>query len=193
MLFSEELIRFLREGQLAVIPTDTLYGIVCAARSREAVERLYRVRGRDVAKPCILLIDDISALEEFGIALSEADTKALEKVWPGKVSVVFDCPEKRFEYLHRGTKTLAFRIPDGQELRALIRKTGPLLAPSANQEGQPPARTVVEARNYFGDQVATYVDGDYRESLPSTVARLRGGVWEVLRQGAVELAPHQFL
>lgn len=187
MLFSEELIRSLRAGQLAIMPTDTLYGIVCAARLPEAVERLYRIRGRDAAKPCILLINDISALGEFGIVLDDTDKKALEKVWPGKVSVVFDCPDDRWEYLHRGMGTLAFRVPDDEELRILLRNTGPLLAPSANTEGRPPAHTLSEAKNYFGDQVEVYVDGGHRKSLPSTVARLRSGVWEVLREGAVKL------
>lgn len=187
MLFSDKVIRLLQAGKLAVIPTDTLYGIVCAARSQEAVEKLYHIRGRDTAKPCILLIDDISAFGEFGIFVNKADRQALEKVWPGKVSVVFDCAVDEWEYLHRGTATLAFRVPDDEGLRTLLRTTGPLLAPSANQEGQQPARTVVEAENYFGDHVAVYVDGGSRESLPSTVARLRSGVWEVLRTGAVNL------
>jgi L-threonylcarbamoyladenylate synthase len=134
-----------------------------------------------------LLIDTIATLEEFGIFLQDTDRQALEKVWPGKVSVVFDCKGDQLAYLHRGTRTLAFRIPDDKDLRDLIQRTGPLLAPSANPEGQPPARTVLEAQQFFGDQVVVFVDGGYRESPPSTVARLQGGVWEVLREGAVIL------
>ena len=188
MLFSDDIISSLRAGKLAVIPTDTLYGIVCSARDKEAVEKLYRIRGRHETKPCIILIADISGLEEFGITLSEADEKALSQVWPGKVSVAFDCAFENAEewnYLHRGTKALAFRIPDDEELRTLLRNTGPLSAPSANPEGKSPAHTVAEAKSYFGDQVVIYVDGGYRDSFPSTVARLHNGVWEVLREGAV--------
>ena len=187
MLFSETLVQSLRQGHLAVIPTDTLYGIVCLAHSPEAVAELYRVRGRDPDKPCIILIDDIAALSHFGIALTAADTQALKKVWPGPVSVVFDCPSPEYRYLHRGTETLAFRMPADDELRTLLRNTGPLLAPSANPEGQQPARTVPEAKRYFGAGVLSYVDGGRRESLPSTVARLRGGVFEILRQGKTVL------
>lgn len=189
MLFSDAIIRSLQKGELAVLPTDTVYGIVCTALVRETVEKLYHVRGRSATKPCIVLIADISDLQEFGIVPSEVDTEILERHWPGKVSVVFDCPDenKKWEYLHRGTETLAFRIPLDEGLRNLLRNTGPLLAPSANGEGQPPAHTLAEAKEYFGDQVAIYADGGYRESLPSTVARLRNGVWEVLREGAVVL------
>ena len=188
MLFSDDVISSLQLGKLAVIPTDTLYGIVCSARDKEAVEKLYHLRGRDAAKPCIILIADISGLKEFGIVLSEADAKTLHKVWPGKVSVVFDCLGDEWVHLHRGgTKTLAFRVPDDEGLRNLLHNTGPLSAPSANLEGQPPAHTTAEAKNSFGDQVALYVDGGHRESLPSTVARLHDGVWKVLRQGEIIL------
>jgi len=75
MIFSREVAEALQKGELVVIPTDTLYGIVCSARDKEAVEKLYRIRGRDAAKPCIILIADISGLKEFGIVLSEADRK----------------------------------------------------------------------------------------------------------------------
>ena len=188
MIFSREVAEALQKGELVVIPTDTLYGIVCSARDKEAVEKLYRIRGRDAAKPCIILIADISGLEEFGIILSETDRKALSKIWPGKVSVVFDCPMEKWAHLHRGgTKTLAFRVPDDEGLRNLLRNTGPLSAPSANPEGKSPAHTIAEAKSYFGDQVSIYVDGGYRDSLPSTVARLRDGAWEVLREGDQKL------
>lgn len=187
MLFSDATVQSLQKGELAVLPTDTMYGIVCSVRDREAVERLYVLRGRDVSKPCIILIADISGLKEFGIVLNTPDEETLNKHWPGKVSVVFDCPDEKWNYLHRGTRTLAFRIPDDVDLRNLLRTTGPLLAPSANPEGKPPAYIIAEAKNYFADQVAIYVDGGYRGDLPSTVARLRSGVWEVLREGAVAL------
>ncbi|MFZ2187689.1 MAG: L-threonylcarbamoyladenylate synthase [Candidatus Moraniibacteriota bacterium] len=187
MLFSDDVISSLQSGNLAVIPTDTLYGIVCQARRAEAVERLYHVRGRDEGKPCILLLADMSGLQEFGITLCEADKRALEKVWPGKVSVIFDCPEEKWAYLHRGTKTIAFRVPLDAELRSLLRSTGPLLAPSVNLQGKAPAHIIQEAKNSFGDRVTVYVDGGYRGGLPSTVARLHDGVWETLREGAVEL------
>lgn len=177
----------MKNGAVAVIPTDTVYGIVCSVRLPDVVEKLYTLRGRDHHKPCIILLSDISGLEEFGIAVSTSDGALLHTVWPGKVSVVFDCPKEQWLYLHRGTKTLAFRVPDDRELRNLLHNIGPLIAPSANTAGSLPAHTLAEAKNYFGDQISLYVDGGYCESLPSTVARLKNGVWEVLRKGAVTL------
>lgn len=192
MIFSQEAVDAIQSGELAIIPTDTLYGIVCQAGSAEAVGKLYLARGRDRDKPCITLLSDISELSMFGIELSDTDRESLQKVWPGKVSVVFGRSGsvqslEKWAYLHRGTKTLAFRVPDDAGLLELLRQTGPLLAPSANIQGKDPAHTVAEAKEYFADSVAIYVDGGYRDSLPSTVARLSGGGWQTLREGAVKL------
>lgn len=187
MIFTDDVISSLQSDNLAVIPTDTLYGIVCRAQSPTAVEKLYRVRGRNEKKPCIILLENISGLNDFGIVLSEIDREALLKVWPGKVSVVFDCPSLEWTYLHRDTKTLAFRVPDDEALRNLLHRTGPLLAPSANTEGQIPAHTIEEAKKFFAQNVDIYVDGGYKDSLPSTVARLQNGIWETLRKGIIVL------
>lgn len=187
MYFSDAVGEALKKGKIALIPTDTLYGIVCSAYSPEAVERLYRIRGRDEGKPCILLLSERAVLEEFGISLGEVEEEKLDTIWSGKVSVVFDCPDTRWAYLHRGTKTLAFRVPESAPLRELLGKTGPLLAPSANRQGESPAETLDEALKVFGDAIDISVDGGRLVSEPSTVANLKNGEWNVLRPGAVKL------
>jgi len=192
MLFSDDLVLHLHRGNIAVIPTDTLYGIVCCADSPKAVEKLYKIRGRDESKPCIILISGVEEMKRFGIALTLLEQKMLKKVWPGKVSAVFDCPLKASDiltYLHRRTNTLAFRVPDNEDLRTFLKKTGPLLAPSANIEGKAFAHTIEEAKRHFTDKKILYVDGGSLESLPSTVVRLENGTWQILRKGAGRLAP----
>ncbi len=155
----EKLAKTLREGGLAVMPTDTIYGIVARAEDPKAVERVYKVRGRDRKKPCIILIGRQSQLKKFSVRLSETQKRTLGRYWPGPVSVVLDCLSEKFSYLHRGTKTLAFRLPDEPALRKLLLKTGPVCAPSANAEGAPPARNILEAKKYFGKKVDFYASG----------------------------------
>ena len=87
--------------------------------------------------------------------------KILEKYWftlsevggSCPMSIILDCVDNKFEYLHRGTNTLAFRLPFSRTLRDLLNKTGPLIAPSANPEALFPAKNIKEARRYFGDVV----------------------------------------
>ncbi len=106
----------------------------------------------------------------------------IKKFWPGPVSLIFDCKSKKFEYLHRGKKSLAFRLPKPKWLRNLLEKTGPLVAPSANLAGKRPARTIREARKYFGLNVDFYFDAGKIEGKPSTIIDIRKREIKILRK-----------
>ena len=148
-LRSRQLVELLQNGAVGVLPTDTLYGIVAQAGNKEAVERVYALRKRSPEKPCIVLISSIADLSQFTIRPSDRIREVLSRLWPGPVSIILPCTAKKFEYLHRGTKTLAFRLPKSAPLRSLLAKTGPLIAPSANPEGEKPAYTITSVRKYF--------------------------------------------
>ena len=126
-------------------------------------------------------------MELFGIKLSSPTKKILNKLWPGKVSIILDCPSEKFHYLHRGTKTLAFRLPNKKSLIDLLKKTGPLAAPSANLEGQPPAKTIKEAKRFFENKIDFYVNAGKLDSLSSTLIEITGGRITLLRKGAFKL------
>ncbi len=177
--------RLLRVHGVGVLATDTLFGLVARASSRKAVERVYRLRRRNPSKPCIILIDSIDALQNFGLKLTPKTKQFLESIWPGKVSVILPCSTKKFFYLHRGTKELAFRVPADLSLRKFLKTTGPLIAPSANVEGERPAKTLREAWEYFGMNAQFYVGTVGRSAKPSTVIRVHDGSYELVRQGAV--------
>ncbi len=161
----------LKQGGVVVMPTDTLYGIVGSALNIKTVERIYSARKRNPEKPCIILIGDMKGVAEFGIGLTLEQTKEIEK-FTLPTSFILDCGEEKFAYLHRGTKTLAFRIPADKDLRNLLKETGPLVAPSANIEGLPPAKNIEEAKQYFGDKVELYVDGGEIAGRASRVIKL---------------------
>ncbi|MDP3975014.1 MAG: L-threonylcarbamoyladenylate synthase [Candidatus Jorgensenbacteria bacterium] len=167
------LAQLLKQGGVAVIPTDTIYGIVGSALKRKTVERIYRLRKRNPKKPFIILISSSRELSHFGIRADARVRAFLDKVWPGPVSVILPCPSPKFRYLHRGTKTLAFRVPKPKALRALLAKTGPLVAPSANPEGKLPARTVGEAKRYFGDGVDWYGGKGVKRGAPSLLIEIK--------------------
>lgn len=168
---NSKLVEIIKKGGIAVMPTDTLYGIVGDALNSKTVENIYAARKRNSEKPCIILISDIDELKKFGIALSGEQKEEINKN-EVPTSFILDCPLEKFEYLHRGTKTLAFRIPKNLDLQKLLEKTGPLIAPSANLEGESHAKNVSEAKNYFGDLVDLYVDGGEISGKASKVIKL---------------------
>lgn len=175
-------------GSVGVIPTDTLYGLVGSALKKETVERIYKLRKRDLKKPMIILISSLDDIDAFGVSVTAAQKKILKKLWPGKVSVVLACNSKNMEHLLRGGKTLALRMPDDKDLLQLLKKSGPLVAPSANLAGEKAAETYEEAREYFGDKIDFYVDAGKFASKPSTIIQLgENGEIKILRQGTVKI------
>jgi|SRR5690606_31704155 len=164
---TQEIISHLKSGQIAVIPTDTLYGIVGIASNPNTIDRIYELKHRDPSKASIVLISDVSQLEQFGIS----NLPDLSQYWPGPFSILLSCPDPDFAYIHKGTEEIAFRLPDNQQLRDIISQTGPLVAPSANIEGNPPATTIEEAKAYFGDNVE-YLDGGILTGNPSSLLRI---------------------
>jgi L-threonylcarbamoyladenylate synthase len=157
---------------VVVMPTDTIYGMVGEALNKYAVERIYKIRNRDLNKPCIILIGSLDELQKFNLTLSDAQIKKITD-WAEPTSFIVDCAEEKFTYLHRGTKTLAFRLPKFLELRNLLIKTGPLIAPSANLEAQLPSEKIEDAKKYFGDSVDLYVDGGEIKAKPSRIIKLQ--------------------
>lgn len=185
------LIKILQDGGVVVMPTDTLYGIVCKAQNIVAVEHIYALRKRSPSKPCIILIGNISELDKFSISLSEQQQSKLKESLfalsgvqgSEPLSIILDCPDDAIAYLHRGTNTLAFRIPIDEELRKLLLQTGPLIAPSANIEGLPPAQNIDEAKKYFDNEVGLYIDGGTITGKASKVIKLeKDGTVTVIRE-----------
>lgn len=179
----------LEKGKCGIIPTDTVYGIVASAFKKEAIKKVYKLKLRDTSKASIILISNINDLKKFNINVSDSETiRFLKKIWPGKVSVVFDFRDKQFAYLSAGNNSLAFRMPASEWLVNFLKVSGPLIAPSANPQGEKPAFTVEEALNYFGNKVDFYIDGGKSSVLePSTLIYLdsKGKKIKLLRKGCV--------
>ncbi len=156
--------------------TDTIYGILGSALLSNTVERIYKLRQRDLKKPMIVLIGLLNDLKIFDIKLTPRLKNFLSNIWFNTkvpTSVIISCPSKKFSYLHRGTKTIAFRIPAKKDLLNLLRKTGPLVAPSANISGKKPAKNIKEAKKYFGNKIDFYVDGGTIKNSPSILIEIK--------------------
>lgn len=181
-----KLIKVLRQGQVGILPTDTLYGLVASAPSPQAVQRVYDLKGRSDHKPCIVLVDSVQTAQAFGMPRLELD--AVAGYWPAPLSVIFSRLDEKFGYLRRELGWPPLRVPADPVLRDFLAESGPLVAPSANMQGQPPAQTVAEAEAVFGDRVDFYVDGGQRHGEPSTLVRVeKDGSLAVLRPGAFSL------
>jgi len=178
------LVALIGEGGVGIVPSDTLYGVMCRADMPKAVARLYTIKPREL-KPGTLIAANVDQLVELGIP--RRYLKPVEHYWPNPLSVVVPTGPG-LDYLHHGLGSLPVRIPKDEKLRKFLEKTGPLQTTSANLPDEPPATNYAEALSFFGEMVDFYVDvGTLAGFPPSTIIRIVDDAVEVLREGAVKI------
>lgn len=184
-----ETVRVLRDGGLAVFPTDTVYGLAASVFRPDSVRRIYRLKGRSYKKPLPLLVADPRQAEPLVEPLSPRLRRLLKDRWPGPLTVVF-----RTSTLGKlatgGKETVAIRVPDHPAARALLKAFGaPLAVTSANPSGRPPATTGAAARRMFLGRVEALWDGGRCPvGVASTVLDASSQQWTLVREGAVKKA-----
>jgi L-threonylcarbamoyladenylate synthase len=182
-LQDQALLSMIAEGKVGILPTDTIYGLVCRADNEESVTRLYLLKHRE-HKPGTIIAANREQLVTLG--LQARYLKSFDRFWPGSVSAII--PTHGSEYLRQGVDGLAVRIPGDPKITEFLRAVGPLLTTSANMPGEQTATNLDQARAYFGDRVDFYVDGGDMSGRPaSTVIRIVDDAIEVLREGVVKI------
>ena len=180
-ILDDSVISALKNGQLIVAKTDTIYGILAVANSKKAVETLYEVKKRPLNKPVIILVADIDEIPNLTPSI-KYEYQEVSKNRP--TTIVTKVSPNFLPHLPRNGETLAFRVVPESPLAELIRIVGLLVAPSANPSGEEPAKNVTEAINYFHELVPIYVDsGEVTDAQPSQIVRINeGGEIEFLRR-----------
>lgn len=170
------LVETLANGGVAVVRTDTIYGIIARAKDRRAVEKVYEAKHRDPSKQCIVLVPGSGSVRGYSAQIAKYSTPDQPPT-----SVVVPATDEQ-EWLLRGGNTIAYRVVRDELLKKAIQIVGPVIAPSANPEGMTPAATIEEAKAYFGDAVDAYIDGG---TVPRDVSASR--IIEVLEDGSVRV------
>ena len=168
----------LRAGRLAILPTETVYGLGARADRPEAVAAIYAAKGRPRFNPLIAHVADLEAAARVG--LLDARTQALaDRFWPGPLTIVVPIrPEGGVcELARAGLDTVALRAPAHPLARAVLDGLGlPIVAPSANRSGRPSPTRFADAVEETGSAAAAWLDGgDCAVGLESTVVALLPG------------------
>jgi L-threonylcarbamoyladenylate synthase len=179
---------------VAVFPSDTVYGLACEPDSKDAVYRLYRLKGRRPDKPAAVMFFDrelaLAALPE----LEPPTRTALERLLPGAVTVLLPNPAGRFPLACAGDPaTLGVRVPRLEAgLAPLASVRWPVLPSRAHLAGGPDPRRLEEVPEPIRAGADLVLDGGELPGRPSTVVDLRDyqreGRFEILREGAVSAA-----
>lgn len=178
----------LKRGELAVIPTDTVYGVAADAFNPIAVGRLLEAKGRGRDMPTPVLVPSARTLEGLCDTVPQAARDLVEAFWPGALTIVVHHAATLAWDLGDTKGTVAVRMPLDRVALAVLEKTGPLAVSSANRSGLPPAVEAAEAERQLGTSVDVYLDaGPAGDPVPSTIVDLTGPVPTVLREGALSL------
>ena len=152
---------------LVAVPTETVYGIIARADLPEAVERLYRVKGRDENKPCALFVADWKTLCPQYVPENPLASMLVEAFWPGPLTIVVNAHEHCPAIANGKVGARSPSHPLIQEL--LAHYTGPLINTSLNRSGEPPAQALQEAQEVL-EQLDLAIDGgNLPPAAPSTV------------------------
>ncbi|MDQ2922034.1 MAG: L-threonylcarbamoyladenylate synthase [Acidobacteriota bacterium] len=179
--------RIISSGGVIAFRTDTFYGLGADPLNRDAVLRIRELKGREDAKPILLLISDASEISRFITKPSEAFQAVAERFWPGPLTLIgIARPELPTELIAE-TNSIGVRLPDDAHVRALVRACGgALTATSANISGRPPARTAKDVEEYFPSGIDLIIDaGEVTATQPSTVLDLSGPEARLIREGAI--------
>ena len=161
------IIDVLNQGELVVMHTDTVYGVLAVASMPLAMDKLYSLKHRDSRKSSILLVAKVSDIPNLNGKHLDVYLDLCKK---RPTTVVVPVPDTYMPHLVRQTNTLAFRLIKKPELVEIIKSTGPLAAPSANPQGAEPANSINQAKGYFDEKVALYIDAGVVEAgLPSKI------------------------
>ena len=183
----KEAIRVISKGGIVVYPTDTVYGLGCDPFNEEAVERIFKVKGRS-DKPLPILVSNVERAKQI-VELGNVGVTLVSNFWPGALTII--APIKRGvnlpENLTRGFKTVGVRVPNHDCALKLIEGVGGfLVGTSANKSGEKPSLTVDEAFKSLQHSVDLYLDGGkVRLGKESTILDISGEKPVVVREGAI--------
>lgn len=178
--------RIVAAGGVIAFRTDTFYGLGANPFDPAAVRAVNELKGRD-GKPVLVLLADASEAARLLDGTPPVFDALAARLWPGPLTLVGKARSELPELLTAGAGTVGVRLPDDEEVRALVRACGgALTATSANPAGLPPARTAREAADYFPEKLGLVIDGgEARTDLPSTVLDLSAAPARLVREGVI--------
>jgi L-threonylcarbamoyladenylate synthase len=179
----DEVVRVILSGGVAVIPTDTVYGLVCDAADAGAVERIYSIKQRPAGLELTLLAATAADIDS-AIEFTDLVRRLATQYWPGPLSIVGRRGARRLAIPTAGS-TLSCRVPAHAIALEVLGQTGPLASTSANRHEMPPATTAEEAAAQLGGDVDAILGGDASIGLASTIIDCTTTPPRVLREGPI--------
>lgn len=182
----DEIANLILHGGVAAFPTETVYGLGALVFNQDAVKKIFDLKGRPADNPLIVHISETEQLQQFADHIPEPALSLAEHFWPGPLTMILKKKPEVPDVVTGGLNTVAVRMPDHPLALKLIRKTGPLVAPSANKSGRPSPTRASHVHEDFGDDFPVLDGGETNIGLESTVLDVTSEPYTILRPGKLE-------
>ena len=182
---SARAIKALKSGQLAILPTETVYGLFADAMNEEAVQKLYSVQGRPTEKALNMNISSFEDILKYSINQPVYLQKIVEAFLPGPLTIILEASKDAPEWIHIGKSTVGFRMPNIAVTQKIIKEVGVLVGPSANLSGSKSPSFFADLSPEILENAAVAVQDDSIYGLDTTIIDLTQEKPKLLRQGAV--------
>ena len=178
-------IKTLRKGGILGVPTETVYGLAVMADNKAAIEKLLKLKNRqiDSGKVLTMMVASVDEMQKY-VKMDRKIKNLARRYFPGELTLILNQREDWHHPYFDNFHTVGIRIPDHEYMLELLRESGPLLVTSANPRGEAPCRTSGELNRRMPG-VDVIVRGECGGSIPSTVIDLTESEPRALRQGGL--------
>jgi len=176
----------IQKGGIVVFPTDTVYGIGCDPRNQDAVNKIYKIKGREKIKHLPVLAYSKSDIEDI-VFFDEISKKIADKFWPGPVTLILRVKDKKIEETLDLKGKIAVRVPNNPCVLALLEKCRLLVGTSANFSGQSSFGDSKEIASKFSGYDALLDGGQIVNSGESTIVEVVNNELKIVREGKIKL------
>jgi L-threonylcarbamoyladenylate synthase len=178
---------FIKRGRVVSVPTDTFYGLSADPFNLAAVERVFQVKGRAETKALPILINSVEQAVSLVRDVPDVFLTLANKFWPGALTLVVEATHRLPLKVTGNTGRVALRWADSRVVTALIEAVGgPVTGTSANLSGRPSCTNAEQILQQLGDRLPLILDsGDTGGTMASTIVRIDGDEWSVVREGAL--------
>ncbi|MCR5506432.1 MAG: threonylcarbamoyl-AMP synthase [bacterium] len=183
------IIQNILDGKVIIFPTDTVFGIGCLATNTKAIEKIYKLKGREKTKSLLLNVANITAIKKIA-TVSKRDSLLIKKFMPGALSLILKAkPNSALSHYTIKDGKIGIRIPNNEMLLYILKKIkSPLISTSCNLSGNPACTTAINAEKIFGKNILILDSIEKLSGLSSTIIDTTEKEIKYIREGQIKFS-----
>ena len=180
------LVNILNNEGIAVIPTDTVYGLVGDATNEKVIKNIFLIKQREYTKPLLILISNFDMLKKYVKNISPLELEIINKFLPGPLTIIFQNKKNLSDVLTANKSEIAIRMPNDERLLDLINKLDkPIIATSANIAHEKTITSIDLLEDNIKNNVDYIYDGGFLEDNPSAIIKVIDNKVIIVRDGII--------